>query len=332
MLSSLPSHFSPGYSNPVKQKVDHHPTRRLSHSSLRGDSTTLTRGGLQRTPTHHPEDALHSGFGGFPNPLVAAADFARRKLPGLNQVERHLTMPRTTTLASIHTNTDAGGNGGPKKGVSYITFDAVVGRNSTFKGLTTAQQEELGGVEYRVRRFCSSNYFERQQLTSWNRLKALTALLKIVAGYWFFSQMICVLMLAPWLSGSKKYRLVFEDPEYHVNPTWFVFFQVWSAFSNNGMRCVLSFITCPSLPLLQSRCTDFWSTILSLVDASMVPFRDAYLLIVLMGFLILGGNTAFPVLSVSCLSLSLPIQCLPCPFHADQNLFFIVKYQTVFVS
>jgi Trk-type K+ transport system membrane component len=34
----------------------------------------------------------------------------------------------------------------------------------------------------------------------------------------------------------------------------------------------------------------------SLVDQSMVPFGDAYLLIVVMSMLILGGNTAYPVL------------------------------------
>ena len=90
-------------------------------------------------------DALHSGFGGFPNPLYAAADFVQKRLgPTL---ERHLTLsvPRTTTIQSVHTQ-----GGGAKGAVSYITFDAVVGRNSKFHGLTTAQQEELGGVEYRV--------------------------------------------------------------------------------------------------------------------------------------------------------------------------------------
>lgn len=36
------------------------------------------------------------------------------------------------------------------KPVNYISFDAMVGRNSRFHNLTAAQQEELGGVEYRV--------------------------------------------------------------------------------------------------------------------------------------------------------------------------------------
>lgn len=39
--------------------------------------------------------------------------------------------------------------------ISYLTFDATVGRNSTFKGLTRAQEEELGGVEFRVSKFSS---------------------------------------------------------------------------------------------------------------------------------------------------------------------------------
>ena len=33
--------------------------------------------------------------------------------------------------------------------VSYISFEAVVGRNSAFHQLTHDQLEELGGVEYR---------------------------------------------------------------------------------------------------------------------------------------------------------------------------------------
>lgn len=34
--------------------------------------------------------------------------------------------------------------------VPYITFDAIIGRNSKFHGLTKENLEELGGVEYRA--------------------------------------------------------------------------------------------------------------------------------------------------------------------------------------
>lgn len=112
------------------------------------------------------------------------------------------------------------------KPVSYITFDATVGRNSHFRHLTTAQQEELGGVEYR----------------------ALTVLMRIVVGYWFFSQMIAVLVIAPYLTvGGKEYAEAFEVPV-KLNQTWFTVFQVWSAFSNNGMSLVPPFLFSAFLP------------------------------------------------------------------------------------
>jgi hypothetical protein len=41
-------------------------------------------------------------------------------------------------------------NADGSKVVPYISFDAVVGRNSTFHLLTNEQLEELGGVEYRA--------------------------------------------------------------------------------------------------------------------------------------------------------------------------------------
>jgi hypothetical protein len=85
---------------------------------------------------------MHQGFGGFPNPITLAAGYARSRIPGL---ERSLTMPRTTTIAST------AGNRQDSRSVPYISFDATVGRNSRFKHLTKAQEEELGGVEYRVR-------------------------------------------------------------------------------------------------------------------------------------------------------------------------------------
>ncbi|GAA5828114.1 hypothetical protein JCM11251_002595 [Rhodosporidiobolus azoricus] len=235
--------------------------RRMSHSNLRDmHSRTLTRTG---TVAPIEQSAMHTGFGGFPNPLVAAASLAKSKLPALRGVvERNMTMPRTTTIMSTHSHHGLGGGtgtgigeqtGGVKTGaagivkpVTYISFDAVVGRNSKFHGLTTAQQEELGGVEYR----------------------ALTVLLRIVPAYWLLSQLIAVLCLAPWLTYSGTYKPVFDGPEIDVSPTWFVFFQVWSSFSNNGM---------------------------SLSDSSMIPFQRAYWLIIVQCLLILGGNTAFPV-------------------------------------
>lgn len=128
-----------------------------------------------------------------------------------------MTIPRTTTITGTRSlgglSTDEYGNARP---VGYISFDAVVGRNSQFTKLTRSQREELGGLEYR----------------------ALGLLLKIVIGYWFFFQMLSVLVLAPYLTTSRRFGPLFTEPETAVNPTWFTFFQVWSAFSNTGMSLI----------------------------------------------------------------------------------------------
>lgn len=137
--------------------------RRMSVSNLRDPhSRALTRTGTGGNGTSS-NSAMHSGFGGFPNPIFAAAEFARARIPTIRSaVERTVTIPRTTTMMSTHsqdsrmgTTTFAGSEHPHVKPVSYISFDAVVGRNSRFHGLSDAQQEELGGVEYRVR-FCFS--------------------------------------------------------------------------------------------------------------------------------------------------------------------------------
>lgn len=194
--------------------------RRPSQSNLQGHRDVGPRT-LTRTTTVD-QTAMHTGFGGFPNPLVAAAAYAKQHIPVLrNAVERNLTMQRSTTMVSTHSHTSHNesmtggvrhGTTGHVKPVSYITFDAVVGRNSRFHGLTTAQQEELGGVEYR----------------------ALSVLFKIVLGYWIGIQLIGVLLLAPYLNAVQEWRTIITD--YDISPTWFTFFQFWSAYSNLGMR------------------------------------------------------------------------------------------------
>jgi hypothetical protein len=104
---------------------------------------------------HHTK---HSGFGGFPMPHEIARDIFTRFFPKLQRkLTRTMTIPRTTTLNGV-----VGAKPAP-----YISFNAIVGRNSAFHQLTREQQDELGGVEYR----------------------ALNALLWIVAGVSFFSML-----------------------------------------------------------------------------------------------------------------------------------------------
>ncbi len=106
---------------------------------------------------HSERPAIERGFGGFPTPETLILRFLSRFFPNFkHRIVRTMTIPRTTTLTS-------GAAGNPQhqsKAVSYLTFNAIVGRNSKFHSLTEENLEELGGAEYR----------------------ALTALLWIIAG------------------------------------------------------------------------------------------------------------------------------------------------------
>lgn len=67
--------------------------------------------------------------------------------PGIQrQLTRTVTIPRTQTIVSQRAGSVVGPGVRP---VPYISFEAVVGRNSAFHQLTRDQIEELGGVEYR---------------------------------------------------------------------------------------------------------------------------------------------------------------------------------------
>ncbi|KAK0454525.1 cation transport protein-domain-containing protein [Armillaria borealis] len=197
-----------------------------------------------RTPTKH------SGFGGFPMPHEILGSLIDWFFPKFKRkLTRTVTEPASTTIASQRGTTLTSA-----RTVPYISFDAVVGHNSSFPYLTSNQLEELGGVEYR----------------------ALNALLWIVAGYHILIQLTAFIIISPYIS-MPRWSSAFDDPPLYssLSPVWYVFslFQVISAYTNTGM---------------------------SLVDQSMVPFQQAYLMILVMIFLILAGNTAFVIYDLRC--------------------------------
>ncbi|KAL7422889.1 hypothetical protein Q5752_002186 [Cryptotrichosporon argae] len=184
-------------------------------------------------------DTRLSGFGGFPTPLELAKTGFHKVFPRASD-----TLAKTLTIPLTRTVTGRGsisGEGGAKE-VPYISFSAVVGRNSRFQGLTEEQMEELGGVEYR----------------------ALKALVWIVSCYFIAVQLIGFIIIAPYIGAGGRYDYVFQDQYRLVSIPWFALFQSVSAFSNSGM---------------------------SLVDESMIPFQKAYVMIVVLIFVILAGNT-----------------------------------------
>lgn len=113
-------------------------------------SGTLPRTGTipwtETTHTFRPARTKHRGFGGFPMPHELISRGINYFFPNLQRTfTRTVTIPRTHTIASQH--------GGPMspgaRPVPYISFEAIVGRNSDFRQLSQEQLEELGGVEYR---------------------------------------------------------------------------------------------------------------------------------------------------------------------------------------
>ncbi|KAI0753123.1 cation transport protein-domain-containing protein [Daedaleopsis nitida] len=185
------------------------------HHAGRGASVprtgTITTSASQ--PFHPQMRTMHRGFGGFPMPHELLSRFFGRAFPQLERkLTRTITIPRTHTIASERGKVAPGA-----RPVPYITFEAVVGRNSVFQELTREQLEELGGVEYR----------------------ALSALLWIVACYHIGLQLLAFIVIAPYMSLSR-WSADFVPPALHrpLSSTWFSGFQVVSSYTNTGMSLV----------------------------------------------------------------------------------------------
>ncbi|GLB37716.1 putative cation transport protein [Lyophyllum shimeji] len=177
------------------------------------------RGSLSRHPylsvgygsqTHEPNRSKHRGFGGFPMPFDLITRLFGRIFPRLRRrLSRTLTIPATTSLVSQQREAPPGA-----KSVPYLSFDAMVGRNSAFRHLTHAEMEELGGVEYR----------------------ALNALLWIIGVYHVAIQLVIFVVIAPYIS-RPRWRSDFGPPNdvRPQNPVWFSAFQAVSAYTNTGL-------------------------------------------------------------------------------------------------
>ncbi|KAL6930778.1 uncharacterized protein HGUI_03358 [Hanseniaspora guilliermondii] len=139
------------------------------------------------------------------------------------------------------------------------TSNVKIGRNSKFVGLTDAQKEELGGVEYR----------------------ALKLLCKYLVGYYLGFNFFATLLYTAWIGAHKSKslnnytgnsnaiktaQLALKD--FGINKIWWGFFTASSSFNDLG---------------------------LTLTPNSMSSFsRSSYVLLWGMFFIIIG-NTGFPV-------------------------------------
>ncbi|EJU04228.1 hypothetical protein DACRYDRAFT_114599 [Dacryopinax primogenitus] len=150
-------------------------------------------------------DYRDQGFGGWPGPNRLIARLHKKLFPKM-----HLSLSRTMSVAlseTLPTTTHQS---------TYLSFQAVVGRNSNFFGLTSDQLEELGGVEYR----------------------ALGLLLWLIPSYMLLIYLSVFAACAITAGLHNNYAYVFDAQQGPVNPVWFGCFQTFAAFSNAGMSLV----------------------------------------------------------------------------------------------
>ena len=86
------------------------------------------------------------------------------------------------------------------KVVPYLSFDAIVGKNSSFQDLSEDEREEIGGLE----------------------LRALNMLSWIVPAYWVITHLLGFVILAPYMARAQFRDAVrSEDGQAApVNSTW----------------------------------------------------------------------------------------------------------------
>jgi hypothetical protein len=104
---------------------------------------------------------------------------------------------------------------------------------------------------------------EREHLggTEYRALKVLSI---IVPVYFFSWQILGCIALGAWISNNQPQ----PAQDNAINPWWNGIFNGASAFNNSGM---------------------------SVLDANMIPYGSSYFVLIVMGALILAGNTAYPV-------------------------------------
>lgn len=196
------------------------PAHQLPMRTMSYDRSTVRSDTESRAP--RPGAALHrtmtrnidKGLGGFPSPI----DYAMTLLDMINARKR-LTVPQTSTLAPTVPERSQSGDDGEERVrfAPYLTFDARVTGNSHFHNLTTAQRNELGGVEYR----------------------ALDVLVWLIPLYWVFWVFLALVISTPYIASrsAAHYRAFLETQQDKAphSAEWYWIFNVVSALTNTGM-------------------------------------------------------------------------------------------------
>lgn len=252
------------------------PAQNSGWSRPRRPTSMQTRSSLQ--PSYLTSRSLQSAkdthFGGFPSPFV----LLQRLITYLRQ--RYASPRSLPTLSSSAINSNN------LKFDDFMPPHPPIDDKGAFK-LGDPPSAPVSYVSFPpiIGRNSMFHLLTEEQLEELGGVeyRALTALLWIIAFYHIGVQLVAFIMMAPYMSIGQ-FSSSFVPPQLHkrVSPTWFSLFLSASAYTNTGF---------------------------SLVDQSMVPFQRAYLTVIVVIFLILAGNTAFPIFlrfSIWCLSQTVP--------------------------
>lgn len=282
------------YWRPGEDRLPRAQTVEFAEPPRTGNADRIFRSG---TASNAPDRGYTTGY--LPRTATGQTGFARqrtleRTMTGYSGATRGIPLTRTATSAKdrgfggFPTPLDLAGRGiravlpGVRERImrsttmprsATIASTHSLTRMGTQQSLTGAKAAPYLSFDVNVygnSMFHSLTEAQRDELGG-VEYRALDLLAKIVPAYWFGCQMFCVVLVAPYLASSayNKYRPVFDSQgQYKPDTTWFWFFQVTSAYTNTGM---------------------------SLIDTSMTQMADAYFPLIAMGFLILVGNTAFPI-------------------------------------
>jgi Trk-type K+ transport system membrane component len=160
--------------------------------------------------------------------------------------------------------------------VNSTSFRRPGAANMTLRNTSTDVRKERASTEHHsLHAFLTKDVVGRNSqfhdLTEEEREKlggveyrAISLLSWIVPVYFILFQLLGCLGLGAWM----RYNAADVSETNGVNPWWNGAFNAVSAFNNSGM---------------------------SLIDANMIPFQTSTYPVMTMGFLILAGNTAYPV-------------------------------------
>ncbi|RBR25460.1 uncharacterized protein FIESC28_01698 [Fusarium coffeatum] len=229
--------------------TDHHPRREQQDSTLyipgprardQGLPFVELDSGRRFSRDTQDDDFIEPVPRSFSNPI---GTLRRRRSAGLNLAQVR-SVERVATVASslfVIGNTAQGPRERPLARAPTLAVgdfprlsrEVTIGRNSTFRHLSSEDRDELGGIEY----------------------KSLKLLLKIIIGYYVFLHLLGAVCLIGWIRHAPS-KYVDYIVEVGQNRIWWAIFSAQTMVSNLGFTLtpdsMISFNDAPAPLLIMS--------------------------------------------------------------------------------